>query len=139
VLDDEGRYTDASTAAARTQRKVPLFEMARYAILGWQGLLLLGLVVGTWRTGKRHFGLLLGLSVVPVYVLALSGGPEASPRFRVLYLPVFALLTAIGLEALTSLRNRSGPAQRRGRASDPEREPRKKTAHAECPSPAAVA
>jgi 4-amino-4-deoxy-L-arabinose transferase-like glycosyltransferase len=100
VLDATGRYSDASTAVARTERRVAVLEAARYLILGWQGLLLLGLATGAWQIARSRPWLLCALMVVPLYVLALSGGPEASPRFRVLYLPVFALLTAVGAQAV---------------------------------------
>ncbi len=110
VLDPEGRYTDASTAAARTERPVPALEVARYAILGWQALLLLALKFGVCRLAWLRPGLLAALLVVPLYVLALSGGPEASPRFRVLYLPVLSLLTAVGAEVVRSRRLKARPA-----------------------------
>jgi 4-amino-4-deoxy-L-arabinose transferase-like glycosyltransferase len=100
VLNESGEYTDASTAAAHTEKRVALFEVARYLILGWQGLLLTGLAVGTWLVARSQPRLLCALSMLPIYVLALSGGPEASPRFRVLYLPVFAFLTAVGARAI---------------------------------------
>ena len=108
VLDEKGQYTDASTAAARTERRVAVLEVVRYLILGWQGLLLVTLIVGTWRVAQSQPWLLCALMIVPLYVLALSGGPEASPRFRVLYLPVLALLTAVGAQAIL-LRRRKFP------------------------------
>ncbi len=100
VLDQEGRYTDASTAAARNERPARALDVARYLILAWQGVLLLALVVGAGRLVRARPALLALLAVVPLYVLTLSGGPESSPRFRVLYLPIFSLLTALGMEAL---------------------------------------
>jgi 4-amino-4-deoxy-L-arabinose transferase-like glycosyltransferase len=109
VLDDAGRYTDASTAAARKEHKVAALEVARYLILGWQGLLLLGLVTGAWQLARSRPWLLCALMVVPLYVLALSGGPEASPRFRVLYLPLVALLTAVGAQAILLRRRKTQP------------------------------
>jgi Dolichyl-phosphate-mannose-protein mannosyltransferase len=101
ALNSEGQYTDASTAAARTERAVPILEVTRYAILAWQSLLMIGAMTGTALLLRRQPGLLAVLLVVPLYVLALSGGPEASPRFRVIYLPVLSLLTAESLAALS--------------------------------------
>jgi 4-amino-4-deoxy-L-arabinose transferase-like glycosyltransferase len=98
VLDGKGEYTDASTAAARTRRPVSALEAARYLILVWQGLLLAGLAAGTLWAARNRPWMLAALLLVPLYVLALSGGPEASPRFRVIYLPVFSLLTAFGAQ-----------------------------------------
>jgi hypothetical protein len=100
VLDEDGAYTDASTAAARETRPVATLEVARHAILAWQGVLLLGAVTGAIVLARRKPGLLAVLLVVPLYVLMLSGGPEASPRFRVLYLPAISLLTAVGYQAV---------------------------------------
>jgi 4-amino-4-deoxy-L-arabinose transferase-like glycosyltransferase len=109
VLDDAGHYTDASTAKARTEHTIAALEVARYLILAWQGLLFLGLVVGAWRVARSRPWLLCALLIVPLYVLALSGGPEASPRFRVLYLPVFALFTAFGAQVVLPRRRKSEP------------------------------
>jgi 4-amino-4-deoxy-L-arabinose transferase-like glycosyltransferase len=121
ALDDTGNYDDASIAAARTQRRVWTLEVVRYGVLLWQGLLGLGLVIGTWQVLRQRPGLFVLLLLVPLYVLALSGGPEASPRFRVIYLPVFSLLTAAGADAfLTWWRRRrtvSQPAAERGARS----------------------
>jgi hypothetical protein len=103
TLDADGRCTDASITAARSTRPVPALESARFAILGWQGLLGLGLVVGAGRLVRHRPRLLLALMVVPLYVLALSGGPEGSPRFRVAYLPVLSLLTGVGVQAALAL------------------------------------
>jgi len=48
---------------------------------------------------------LAGLVLPALYVLALSGGSEASPRFRVIYTPLLCILTAVGLQAgLSGLR-----------------------------------
>jgi 4-amino-4-deoxy-L-arabinose transferase-like glycosyltransferase len=108
VLDKDGCYTDSSIAAARRERAEPLKETARYLVLGWQGLLLPALVLGTWHIGRSRPWLLVTLLVIPCYVLALSAGPEASPRFRVLYLPAFSLLTAVGGRELF-VRSRTAP------------------------------
>jgi 4-amino-4-deoxy-L-arabinose transferase-like glycosyltransferase len=102
TLDAGGRYGDASIAAARTERPAPALEAARFLVLGWQGLLLLGLAAGAWQMVRRRPLLLAALLVVPAYVLALSGGPEGSPRFRVIYLPVLSLMTAVGMQAVVS-------------------------------------
>jgi hypothetical protein len=104
VLDKEGHYSDASVAAARTEHPVRALEATRYVIFGWQALLLLGLIVGILRVAWTRPALLAVLLIVPIYVLALSGGPEASPRFRVLYLPIFSLLTAVGARTIATYR-----------------------------------
>jgi 4-amino-4-deoxy-L-arabinose transferase-like glycosyltransferase len=119
VLDENGGYTESSTAAARTKKAVPMLEAVRYLILVWQGLLLLGLVAGAWRLVRTRPGLTAGLLVVPLYVLALSGGPEASPRFRVLYLPVFSLVTAVGALAFADARAKARTAAPCERAAAP--------------------
>jgi hypothetical protein len=100
TLDSEGNYSDQTIAAARAGHPVPALEAVRFGVLGWQGLLLLGLAVGAWRLLRQRPGLLAALLAVPLYVLALSGGPEGSPRFRVLYLPVLSLMTAVGAQAV---------------------------------------
>jgi 4-amino-4-deoxy-L-arabinose transferase-like glycosyltransferase len=98
TLGPDGRCTDASIAAAR-DRPVPVLEVARYLILAWQVLLCMGLIGGTCWLARRRPRLLLGLLVVPLYILTLSGGPEGSPRFRVSFLPMLSLLTGIGAQA----------------------------------------
>jgi 4-amino-4-deoxy-L-arabinose transferase-like glycosyltransferase len=100
TLDADGNSTDASIVAARTQHPVWSLEIVRYLVLAWQGLLCVGMIVGTWQMLRQRFWLLAALLLVPLYVLALSGGPEADPRFRVLYLPVLSLLSAAGAEAI---------------------------------------
>ncbi len=103
VLDEEGLCTDERSADVLANRPSLMCEGARYLILGWQGLLGLGLLAGTWHLARRRAGLLLILLIVPLYVLLLSGGPEGAPRFRVLYLPIFSLLTALGIRAVGAL------------------------------------
>jgi 4-amino-4-deoxy-L-arabinose transferase-like glycosyltransferase len=102
TLTADGRCTDASIAAAR-DHPVAGLEAARYLILAWQGLLCVGLLAGTCWMAWRRPRLLLGLLVVPLYILTLSGGPEGSPRFRVSFLPVLSLLTAVGVQAALGL------------------------------------
>jgi 4-amino-4-deoxy-L-arabinose transferase-like glycosyltransferase len=97
VLDAAGRYTDASIATAHRDHSAWPLELTRYGILAWQAVLLVLLVLGTLQLIRtRRWRLLAVLMAVPSYVLLLSGGPEASPRFRVLYLPVLAVLAALG-------------------------------------------
>jgi hypothetical protein len=100
TLDGKGEYTDGGIARARARATVRSFEVARHLVLGWQALLGLGLLAGGCRMAVLRPRLLAGLLVVPLYVLALTGGPEGSPRFRVIYLPVFSLLTALGFETI---------------------------------------
>jgi hypothetical protein len=102
VLDATGNHSDASVQAAWQEHPIAILEMARKVILGWQGLLALCLLVGVGQLALTRKGLLALLLVVPLYVLVLSAGPEGSPRFRVLYLPVFSLFTALGATALLS-------------------------------------
>jgi 4-amino-4-deoxy-L-arabinose transferase-like glycosyltransferase len=104
TLDASGDYTDASIAAARSERPVAALEAVRFLILGWQGVLTVGLLVGTWLTLRRRRWLLVALLVVPLYVLALSGGPEGSPRFRTIYLPALSILTGVGAQAVLGRR-----------------------------------
>jgi 4-amino-4-deoxy-L-arabinose transferase-like glycosyltransferase len=104
TLDQSGTYTDASIAAARTERPVPAVEAGRYLILGWQVVLAVGLLLGTWHALRRRRWLLVALLVVPLYVLTLSGGPEGSPRFRTIYLPALSILTGVGAHAVLSRR-----------------------------------
>jgi hypothetical protein len=100
VLDMAGGYSDDSSAAACSQRAVPALDVARNMILGGQGVLILWLAIGIIQTARKQPRFLALLLVIPIYVLLLSGGPEASPRFRVLYLPVFSALTAEGVLVL---------------------------------------
>jgi 4-amino-4-deoxy-L-arabinose transferase-like glycosyltransferase len=105
--DENGEYSDESIAADHRNRAEPVRETARYLILCWQGCLLLGLFGGIWLTGRSRPALLAILALMPLYILALSGGPESSPRFRVLYLPQISLLTAVGFCTLAaSMRKR---------------------------------
>jgi hypothetical protein len=110
VLDETGGFTDASIAAVRRERSDPLREIARFAILGWQAVLFLALGAGAWLTARGQPRLFAVLLLLPLYVLALSGGPEASPRFRVLYLPVFAFFSATAIEALLARLTKRGAA-----------------------------
>jgi 4-amino-4-deoxy-L-arabinose transferase-like glycosyltransferase len=100
TLDAEGNCTDAGIVAARTRWPVQSLEVGRHLVLAWQGLLALGMVLGAWQMLRQRGWLLAALLLVPLYVLMVSSGPEADPRFRVLYLPVLSLLTAAGAEAL---------------------------------------
>jgi 4-amino-4-deoxy-L-arabinose transferase-like glycosyltransferase len=100
VLTEDGVCSDNLIAAARAARPAFLREGVCYLILGWQGLLGLGLLAGLWQTARRRPRVLVALLVIPLYVLLLSGGPEADPRFRVLYLPILSLLTALGWRSL---------------------------------------
>jgi 4-amino-4-deoxy-L-arabinose transferase-like glycosyltransferase len=97
VLDAAGMYSDAGLERARTANRAWDLEAVRLLVLAWQMVLLMGLAVGAIHlvaTGERFQ--LAALLVVPLYVLLLSGGPEASPRFRVVYLPWLAVVTACG-------------------------------------------
>jgi Dolichyl-phosphate-mannose-protein mannosyltransferase len=104
AMNRAGSYDDESVAAARTISPVTALEAARHGILCWQAFLLVCLACGTWQLVRQRTWLLVALLLIPLYVLALTGGPEASPRFRVIYLPVFALLTAVGFQAVLHLR-----------------------------------
>jgi 4-amino-4-deoxy-L-arabinose transferase-like glycosyltransferase len=110
VLNQKGEYTDASIKEARARGPVLALEAARYGILGWQAVLMLGLAIGIWSTARTRPGFFAILLIVPIYVLILSGGPEACPRFRVLYLPIFSLLTAFGAERILKRREKASPA-----------------------------
>jgi hypothetical protein len=100
LLDADERYSDATIAAARAEQPMPALELARLLILALQGLLILSFLYGTWHLAReRQWGLLLSLLGMPAYVLLLSGGPEAAPRFRVIYLPMLATISAFGVRA----------------------------------------
>lgn len=101
VIGADGVVTDASIAAVRDGS--PLLNLVRWAVLAVQGAILLGLFVGVARlVRQRQWTLLAGVLLLPAYVLLLSGGPEGSPRFRVIYLPFLSLLSGVGLLAMIS-------------------------------------
>jgi 4-amino-4-deoxy-L-arabinose transferase-like glycosyltransferase len=99
VLDQSGRVTDASIQAARARHRSRGREAVRAALLA-QALLLLALAVGVVTAALRRRWAWLGLLVPAAYVLALAGGPEASPRFRTVYLPLLCAFTGYGLQVL---------------------------------------
>jgi 4-amino-4-deoxy-L-arabinose transferase-like glycosyltransferase len=87
------------------------------AVVGLQGLLTVCLLLGLGALGwARDWKVLAALLALPAYVLLLSGGPESEARFRAIYVPMLAVLTALGilqLEALARrvrLRRRTAPA-----------------------------
>jgi hypothetical protein len=124
VIDGQGGITDESIRAARSDT-TPALEVIRGLALVLQGLIYLCLLLGIGQCVLAKRWRLLGVAfLVPAYVLLLSGGPEASPRFRVIYLPMLSLLTGVGLHQLLSgtcrsaavarLRRRIGAGRRRG-------------------------
>ncbi len=94
------KLTDDGIRAASAAHASPLPEVLRYQALAGQGglLVLLGLgVVSLWRRQRR---LLLALGLPALYVLLLTGGSEASPRFRVIYTPLLCVCAGVGCHAL---------------------------------------
>jgi 4-amino-4-deoxy-L-arabinose transferase-like glycosyltransferase len=107
VLDRNGGYSDHSIAAARENHPVWPLQIARFVILGWQAALIAFLVTGTVQLVRaRRLTVLAVLLLLPAYVLLLTGGPEASPRFRVLYLPPLAAIAAYGVQSFQLPRRR---------------------------------
>lgn len=97
AVDADGQISLDTVAKARSEQPMFVLEVFWWMALAVQialtGLLLIGL--GSLVV-QRRWALLGGLLLLPAYVLALSGGPEASPRFRVNYLPMFSILTGVG-------------------------------------------
>lgn len=97
AVDANGQISLDTVAQARAERPALVLEGFWWMCLAVQialsGLLLVG--IGSLAL-QRRWALLGGLLLLPAYVLALSGGPEASPRFRVNYMPMFSILAGIG-------------------------------------------
>lgn len=70
-------------------------QFALRAVLALQGLLLLLQAMGLGRLLFRPW-LMLGVLFPVCYVLLMTGGPEASPRFRVISMPCLSLCAALG-------------------------------------------
>lgn len=101
TIGAEGLVTDDSIAAVRDRS--PVLNLVRWGALGVQAAFLLAMVLGLARlVHQRQWAVLAGLLLLPAYVLLLSGGPEGSPRFRVIYLPFLSLLSGAGLLAMIS-------------------------------------
>jgi hypothetical protein len=107
TIDPSGRVTDERICDAR-QHPCHLGEMLRFPVL-----LLQGTIVLAWLAGIvgliycKRWKLLAALLLPAAYVLILSGGSEASPRFRVIYTPMLCIIAAEGLQWITGRFGRS--------------------------------
>jgi 4-amino-4-deoxy-L-arabinose transferase-like glycosyltransferase len=101
AVGTDGRITDDSLRAERGSHPRAWVELLRERLPLYQIALMVLVLIGIARLvrGRRWAGLLL-LLVPVIYVLFLSGGPEADPRFRVIYAPLLCILAAQGLTRL---------------------------------------
>jgi hypothetical protein len=96
----EGGVTDAATHGAIVQHPSAVRELIRLPVLLTQAAIYPMLLLGVVQLARRRRWLLVaGLLLPAIYILLLSGGPEASPRFRVLYTPLLAVAVGVGLRA----------------------------------------
>jgi hypothetical protein len=104
VIDPvSGRVADDCIHAAVSDQPSVLREGMRLVVLALQAAIMLMLFLGTVCLVARRQWLLLGALLLPAaYVLLLSGGSEASPRFRVIYTPLLCLMAGVGLQACLS-------------------------------------
>jgi hypothetical protein len=101
VIDANGRVSDDRLHAVRAGSPVAAAELLRPLVLAIEGLIALLWLAGISSLVRARRWLLLGGLLLPaVYVLALSGGPEGSPRFRVIYTPSLCVLGGIALQVL---------------------------------------
>lgn len=98
ILGPDGRVSDEKIWRTVGERPILHSNLIRYLALGVQLLtyffLLTGLVVLALR---KRYRLLLAVVLPAAYVIALTGGPEGEPRFRVIYMPFLCMAAAAGL------------------------------------------
>jgi 4-amino-4-deoxy-L-arabinose transferase-like glycosyltransferase len=115
VLGPDGKVLDTRIHQTVRDKPVLAWELIRYLALAIQAATYLFLLVGlTAPAIRKQFHLLLLLLLPALYVMALTGGPEGEPRFRVIYMPFFCMAAAVGavvaLDWIASLRQRSRTA-----------------------------
>lgn len=105
VLGPDFRVSDEKVWETVRERPVWYLEAVRYAALGVQAVTFLFVLIGLGvLLARRRYGLLLAVLLPAAYVLALTGGPEGEPRFRVIYMPFLCLAAAVGLSRLAAKR-----------------------------------
>jgi hypothetical protein len=106
-----GRVSDEQIHRARELTPLAAAEWFRWPVLALQGTTILLWVAGVLSLllVTRRPRLALGLLLPALYVLALSGGPEAGPRFRTIYTPTLCILAAFGVETIRNGLRRRWP------------------------------
>ena len=100
VLGPDGKVSDALIHDTVRKDPVPAWELIRYLALAVQAATYLLLVAGLAALAIRRQLRLLFLLLLPaLYVMALTGGPEGEPRFRVVYMPFLCMAAAVGAAA----------------------------------------
>jgi hypothetical protein len=94
------KLTDDGIRAASAAHASTLPEIMRYQVLVGQLGLLAFVVLGAVNLWRRQRRILLALWLPALYVLLLTGGSEASPRFRVIYTPLLSVCAGVGCHAL---------------------------------------
>lgn len=107
-----GRVSDEQIHRARETTPLAAAEWFRWPVLALQGTTILLWVAGFLSVliAMRRPRLALGLLLPVLYVLALSGGPEAGPRFRTIYTPTLCIFAAFGVETIRNGLRRWWPA-----------------------------
>jgi hypothetical protein len=95
-----GRLSDDGIRAAADANASPGVEALRYLTLAWQAACLALLAVGVVSLWRRQRGLLLALTLPALYIMLLTGGSEASPRFRVIYTPLLCVCAGVGFHTV---------------------------------------
>lgn len=125
TLGPDGKVSDALIHEIVRKEPVPAWEVIRYGALAVQAATYLLLLAGLAAlVVRRQFRLLCLLLLPAAYVLALTGGPEGEPRFRVVYMPFLCMAAAVGAATVSdwigsrrSLRgNEAIPAAFQGRS-----------------------
>ncbi len=111
ILGPNGKVSDALIHQTVREKPVAAWELIRYVALAVQAVTYLFLLVGLAALVIRRQWRLLVLLLLPaLYVMALTGGPEGEPRFRVIYMPFFCMAAAVGaaviLDRLAAVRSR---------------------------------
>jgi hypothetical protein len=98
ILDEDGFVTDRSIEMGSAAGSQTILEVIRHIALSLQGMVFLCFFFGLLKLFRsRQFILGIGLLFPMLYVLNISGGPEAFCRFRVIYMPFVSIVSAIGL------------------------------------------
>lgn len=88
---------DSLLYATMQRHNMPAYEIVRYIVLSWQGFLLLITLIGLILLIKRKNWIIIVTLTLPIlYCLILSGGPEASPRFRVIFVSFLSIIAGYG-------------------------------------------
>ncbi|MDZ7697236.1 MAG: glycosyltransferase family 39 protein [Deltaproteobacteria bacterium] len=97
MLDTNAQLTDESYRSALNDSPVFMLNVIRYMALSIQGMTYILFVLGLTRLLIiRKFLITLMLTFPILYVLALSSGPEAFCRFRVIFMPFISIIASLG-------------------------------------------